>query len=629
MNYVASGAGLITVAELSTKKHFWVPAYQRGYRWGEIEVKGLLNDLWGHIQVSNTSPDDYCLQPVVVKACTVPSNPNADDDLEDDFKLPPFPVLDTGTLYFELIDGQQRLTTLYLLYRYFAQTSLDTAANEPGFTISYQTRPDSRVFLAKVDTTVDISNADYFHISSAYCQIATWFTADPKRTAAIPLWRSALANRIKVIWFEAKPQDDAIDLFTRLNAGRIALTNAELVKALLLADHGQGESAERLERSLQWDEVEWGLHESAFWHFLTKDKPEDYPTRIDLLLRLVSKTPTSAKDPFAVFARFQEKFDEETSKSGSADAGQMRLWQHVWERYTLLREWFADRPIYHRFGWLVASGEKIDGLMKNCDRYRNGTKSAFLDFLDTEIARVLAVDNLENLSYEPSDPKFGKAACMRTLLLFNVLTLDEVRQGEPRYPFDSHHAEGWSLEHIHAQNDQGLSSVAAWRKRLEDSRRVLVDSFPKNSKNKNTKEVEELAQLIENILAKDALGKKNLDEKTFRGLEKRIDAVLNQFSDMEPDDLHSIANLALLSGDINAKFSNSSFPAKRLRLIDCDKAGRFIPPCTRNVFLKYYTRIAEQHLHYWGKVDRQDYLVSIQEKLGPYLCQHVTRGDNA
>ena len=200
-------------------------------------------------------------------------------------------------------------------------------------------------------------------------------------------------------------------------------------------------------------------------------------------------------------------------------------------------------------------------------------------------------------------------------------------QGEPRYPFDSHHAEGWSLEHIHAQNDRGLSSVAAWRKRLEDSKRVLFDSFPKNSKNKSSKEPGVLAELIEKILLKDALGKKELDEKTFKRLEKRIDAVLNQFSDIEPDDLHSIANLALLSGDINAKFSNASFPAKRLRLIDCDKAGRFIPPCTRYVFLKYYTHIAEQHLHYWGKDDREDYLAAIQGKLGPYLCQQPASGD--
>lgn len=627
MNFVAIGARLITVAELSTKKHFWVPAYQRGYRWGEIEVNGLLNDLWGHIQTSNTSPDDYCLQPVVVKACNVPSNPSADDDSEDDYKLQPCPALDPGTQYFELIDGQQRLTTLYLIYRYFAQTSPDTTVNEPGFTISYQTRPDSRDFLAKVGTTVDSRNADYFHISSAYCQIAKWFSVDPERAAAIPLWRSALANRIKVIWFEAKPKDDAVDLFTRLNAGRIALTNAELVKALLLADHGQGESAERLGRAQQWDKVERGLHELAFWHFLTKDKPEDYPTRIDLLLRLVSKTPASATDPYAVFARFQKKFDEETSKVGSADEGQMILWQRVWGRYTLLQEWFADRHIYHRFGWLIASGQKIDHLMTRCAPYRDGAKSAFLDFLDTEIARVLAVDDLENLSYESSDPKFGKVACTRALLLFNVLSLDEVRQGEPRYPFGSHHAEGWSLEHIHAQNDQGLGSVVAWRKWLEDSKRVMDESFPKNAKNKNAKEAEELAQRIENVLSKDALEKKD-GGNIFKDLEKRIDSVLNQFSDIEPDDLHSIDNLALLSGDINAKFSNASFPAKRLRLIDCDKSGRFIPPCTRNVFLKYYTRIAEQHLHYWGKVDRQDYLASIQEKLGPYLCQRAPQGDN-
>lgn len=64
---------------------FYIPSYQRGYRWSETEVVRLLDDIY------QNGKKNYCLQPVVVRK------------KEDQY---------------ELIDGQQRLTTLYLIYKY-------------------------------------------------------------------------------------------------------------------------------------------------------------------------------------------------------------------------------------------------------------------------------------------------------------------------------------------------------------------------------------------------------------------------------------------------------------------------------------------------------------------------------
>lgn len=61
---------------------FYLPNYQRGYRWTSEEIKLLLDDIYE----SNGNP--YCLQPIVVKK-------------KDE--------------RFELIDGQQRLITIYLI----------------------------------------------------------------------------------------------------------------------------------------------------------------------------------------------------------------------------------------------------------------------------------------------------------------------------------------------------------------------------------------------------------------------------------------------------------------------------------------------------------------------------------
>ncbi len=84
----ATDAGTTTLTERKVGEisgHFLVPSYQRGFRWGTHEVEQLLND----IRASEGS--NYYLQPVVVRR---------------------------GDESFELIDGQQRLTTLFLIHRY-------------------------------------------------------------------------------------------------------------------------------------------------------------------------------------------------------------------------------------------------------------------------------------------------------------------------------------------------------------------------------------------------------------------------------------------------------------------------------------------------------------------------------
>ena len=69
-------------------KSFFVPSYQRGYRWTETQIRELLEDLYDFASSKRESGDYYCLQPVIVKA-------------KDE--------------YWELVDGQQRLTALWLI----------------------------------------------------------------------------------------------------------------------------------------------------------------------------------------------------------------------------------------------------------------------------------------------------------------------------------------------------------------------------------------------------------------------------------------------------------------------------------------------------------------------------------
>ena len=74
-------------------EHYSIPSYQRGYRWTELHVKALLEDIDNFLQSQNQPGainESYCLQPIVVVA-------QSDED---------------GLKQWELVDGQQRLTTL-------------------------------------------------------------------------------------------------------------------------------------------------------------------------------------------------------------------------------------------------------------------------------------------------------------------------------------------------------------------------------------------------------------------------------------------------------------------------------------------------------------------------------------
>ena len=73
---------------------FWIPAYQRGYRWKPLQVTQLLEDMREFCHRRNPQPEEfYCLQPLVLKAVE-------------------------GGAY-EVVDGQQRLTTVLLILRHF------------------------------------------------------------------------------------------------------------------------------------------------------------------------------------------------------------------------------------------------------------------------------------------------------------------------------------------------------------------------------------------------------------------------------------------------------------------------------------------------------------------------------
>lgn len=140
-------SGLKPINEL-LKLDFFIPSYQRGYRWTTNQVKDLLNDIWEfHRKEDKKKGEFYCLQPIVVM-----QNEN-------------------GT--YIVIDGQQRLTTIHIILTYLSD--ILQLLGKKKYSIHYETREGSAEFLEHIDCERRSENIDYFHICQAYDTVKEWF----------------------------------------------------------------------------------------------------------------------------------------------------------------------------------------------------------------------------------------------------------------------------------------------------------------------------------------------------------------------------------------------------------------------------------------------------------------------
>jgi hypothetical protein len=556
---------------------FCIPRYQRGYRWGKFEVRRLLNDIWH----SNGEP--YSLQPVVVKRKT-----------EDKW---------------ELVDGQQRLTTLYLIFLYMQRENLQNAG--PPYSITYDTRPGSESYLQELDSDQRNANIDFYHLYEAYDCIRTWFDGHgPRRQHVANKFYGFLFDSVRVIWYEAPHGLDSTALFTRLNVGRIPLTDAELVKALILSRsrNGEGRSDRSHEIAAQWDGIERELRAPELWSFVTGVRDEDSPTRITLLLDTIAGGPTGReRSLFHTFDTLQQKIDE---------SGPQYVWNEILDLHALVRGWYDNRDLYHKIGYLVAVGHRFGELVPLA---RDCTKSAFEASLDDHIRRSLDLtpSAVTELSYESAA---GRDKCASVLLLMNVETVRRMNAPLERYSFHLYGLGSWSLEHIHAQNAESLTKAEQWKEWLRLHRDAL-HALPQSDRARR-------GALIARIDAEYD----NIDREGFYNLARDVTDIFTLADEVGHVALHSphsISNLALLSSADNSALGNSVFEVKRRRILELDRNGANIPICTRRVFLKYYTDALAQQIHFWSTQDREMYLNAMISPIRGMIFNYLKPEDHA
>ena len=647
---------LKTIADLQTEStKFYIDAYQRGYRWTENEVRDLLDDIreFSHVK----RPDDntfYCLQPIIVT--------KADDDVS-----------------WKVIDGQQRLTTIYLIYSYYWVIQSAYMRDDLPFDLSYNNKPKLeeciKTFTEKeyarseqVDREMlDFENdIDCHYVLEAYKCICDYFQKllkDPNTRNELNDMKKIFDTYMKIIWYELTDCDVSTEVavFSKINMGKIALTNAELIKALLLKKDGNDSDilvSTQMNIAVKWDEIEAQLSEEDFWSFLVNEKSLDstYATRIDFIFHVmarelndgilsnankkypneesytISENANKEKFSFYVFSNYIRLLQKHPDANTEDDQNYIeRIWDGVCEYYRMFKDWYKHILWYHMIGFLVVSSNKkyIDQILELSRLYREGSaesgeghKDHFENGLRNKISKEVfrgkiptiaeCRDFITELDYQVDK---NKKDIRNILLLYNIAYLEACEENG-RFPFEKYKDEivSWDIEHINAVSDT----------RPDDDRRDSED----NNRLQWLKKAVEIPE-IDRIMTTDGqpvpdLVKTIIDNKYYlskyqpntRDFIQVYEAVINYFGGTgEPD--NSVGNLTLLDGGTNRSYKNDVFPLKRKTILKRTMSDVFIPLCTRKVFMKGFAESGD--LLRWRDVDKKAYADEIISCICKYL----------
>ena len=577
---------LESICKLKNKR-FIVPNYQRGYKWRAKDVEYLIEDI---AEITQDDHSDYCLQPIVVapnwiqKTCPTCGH-----------------IIDSTEEGYILVDGQQRLTTIWLIINWAKHNDFKVDWN---FDIHYDTRDDSNKYLNEIKekgNAEDKRTCDTLYFSQALEIIAS-------KKERLQSFFNNLNKNVKIIWYEIAPKEGPAH-FERLNNAKIGLTNAELIKAYLLT---KSNKEKRARMACEWDEMEYKLQDRSFFAFITsKDSiyNKEY-NRIELFLDLYTGATrqNKEKDEYYTFNEIAKKVEKDGKTVNE-------IWQDILNIYNRLLCWYNDNFLYNLIGYLVETrgdGE-LAAVWKECNgKSTNEIKENVRGRVTHNIPQE---DDIRKMVYKDGRTK-------NVLLLFNVLSLMSVKPNakpdeykyvfNDKFHFDLYKDGDWDKEHVHATASESLQSKVEWVNWLKDlDENLFKEKLGENKETylhwikeaKKVKSEDDYRDIIEDRNQAFISLKKENFAKMFKDI---VDAI--EGSDGETDfKQNSIGNIVLLCANINrsGEYKVAPFSTKRRIIMERVKKGQFVPLGTQNVFMKVYTP-TPGHFYKWEKDDSYD-----------------------
>lgn len=588
------------------KERFVIQTYQRGYRWSNTQIRELLEDLSDYNADkpdNNDENDYYCLQPIIVKQTT-------DNQ-------------------WELVDGQQRLTAMWLINAlYFCfQKYLYSDIEFETYSLYYHNKPvftkifedierfvcDGKKSIANdLDTFVNENrrkSVDCNHLMNSMEQIAAFkYGKDAAGVVLQNIYNMIEHDKVKVLWYQLDENEKVIETFTNINANKIELTNSELIKAVLLNIFKKKKS-EKLEeqKSLQWEAIERKLNNDDYWDFIAGDT--EYATRIDYLFEIWCHKEGIKldEDRYSLFRAIDDYLKLEKNKELEKASC---IWEDIQTINETLEDWYNDYYYYHTIGLLIALAKNKPLLIKDIYKdYSKETKKTFRQQLRDRITdyfvgkgkefpfKLLEKVDIENDLNEISYENTSTETIKEILLLYNIALLVNANNFYERFPFSLYYGEEWDVEHINPRMP-GKPTEEEMKEWVLSYQCLLDEDINNELKKKIDSFVQGKEINLESLIA---------DIKEKLGIE----------------DVENFCNLTLLDQSTNRSYKNNAFIAKRRRIIAVERnlesfnnqknEIKYIPIGTRWVFLKGFE--GSKQLLVWSDSDMKDYLKDVSKQI--------------
>lgn len=658
----------MAVREILDGRLFFIPAYQRGYRWTKTQIYDLCNDLLEYALKKDKNPElFYSLQPLIVRKTM--------QKIEDDEKE-----------VYEVIDGQQRLTSVYLLLRYVmaflgikSDDELKSRKRASLYSIHYETRPDDFAIINKIGLNkiryCDIKDIDLAHIINAYNYINQWIMGDPTNdkecaqstfnlfsneefnpwdvaNAILNLLTNAIntgkeEGNAQFIWYEIDAKKDAIQEFLSENKGKIKLTDTEKIRALFMQRKGAEEINNMIQHGIakDWELIENTLHGNDFWSFISNETNKE-DGRIDLIFKYIydrdCKDKTYQGDDY-LFRYYYQLFNR---RSGDKTIV-INEWKKVMEAFRMLQNWYLNPRVYNLVGLLTKEQNTSSVSLTTkaiADIYDANeviTTEDFITKLKQKVCEVIVDkipidengnDSLDvegeyvNLFFNNRDDKKKIPGLLRFLNVYVLCEQIENLLNDVDKPEEEKKASDMGRSNRDEQCSIyrfPFEALDAFGWDIEH-----IDSATSNSLTDPKEQQEWIAEsetalgelLLENpsyMDKKKALS--DADESTKKQIVSEMLQIIRSIigEDDSEERKNWIGNLTLLDCGTNRMYKNKIFAIKRATIHDRVNHGVYVPVCTQNIFNKTYASCTKDNLR-WDINDKKSYHQFIIETINEF-----------
>ena len=538
----------VSIDELNkANETYIIPKIQRGYRWTDKQIKELIDDITNFFELKESF---YCLQPLIVQKSNNGMN---------------------------VIDGQQRLVTMYLISYYLFERSnrfaqLDKGIEEPAkydakiqYKIVYENENKSIYDILNTKNNNTKISLTEKYVIDGYKFISKLLDENREKYKNIRKLDLSeieqMLSRVKFIYYELEEKANEVEIFTNVNIGKLPLNTAEKIKGLMLKSDNfninntdkdiKNQMISELTANQEmiveeWSEIEHKLQDNVFFYFFTQNYNQTI--RINLLFDLFAEIDSSdeEKKNLDTFIYVENYLKEKPIK----DINTLReFWQKIKEIYYILLSWYTDDNLYHYVGYLIyfAENNYISLIVELLKKYKESSKEEFFTYLHNRIKKDLQAvmsKPLEELCYEDEDGHDrDKKTIKRILLLFNIENIlqnfkynniDSILKNEikfnERFSFKRFKDSDYQLEHIHSQCDN-IQDIVEWFETLYKYKDTLAEMSFDASDEKAINQ-RNLIRVFDNIDKNDGFLKKN-DQTKVKVLNKTLHDVYYPSSTIE------------------------------------------------------------------------------------------------